>query len=65
MEYDFENICRVCMATGVMMSIFKVNISKKIMACASVQVSYENVFSILFSHCFIQVNGIELLRIIG
>lgn len=64
MEYDFENICRVCMATGVMMSIFKVNISKKIMACASVQVSYENIFPTLFSHYFKQVNAIEFFRIL-
>ncbi|XP_044742896.1 zinc finger protein 2 homolog [Chrysoperla carnea] len=38
MEYDLENICRVCLSEGVMMSIFKVNISKKIMACSTVQV---------------------------
>ncbi|CAH2008435.1 unnamed protein product [Acanthoscelides obtectus] len=35
---DFQRICRICMKEGMMMSIFKVNISKKIMACASVQV---------------------------
>ncbi|KAJ8920964.1 hypothetical protein NQ315_015758 [Exocentrus adspersus] len=38
MEIDFDTICRVCLNAGVMMSIFKVNISKKMMACASVQV---------------------------
>ncbi|XP_057671627.1 zinc finger protein 501-like [Diorhabda carinulata] len=35
---DFQKICRVCLNEGVMMSIFKVNISKKLMACANVQV---------------------------
>nr|CAH7724692.1 unnamed protein product [Callosobruchus chinensis] len=35
---DFQKICRICMKEGIMMSIFKVNISKKIMSCASVQV---------------------------
>ncbi|XP_072377159.1 uncharacterized protein [Diabrotica undecimpunctata] len=37
-ELDFQKICRVCLNEGVMMSIFKVNISKKLMACASIQV---------------------------
>lgn len=38
-ELDFTKICRICLNEGVMMSIFKVNVSKKIMACASIQVS--------------------------
>lgn len=38
-ELDFSKICRVCLKEGVMMSIFKVNVSKKMMSCASVQVS--------------------------
>ncbi|KAJ8927673.1 hypothetical protein NQ314_019829 [Rhamnusium bicolor] len=38
MELEFNKICRVCLNEGIMMSIFKVNISKKMMACASVQV---------------------------
>ncbi|XP_023020947.1 uncharacterized protein [Leptinotarsa decemlineata] len=38
MEYDFQKICRICLNDGIMMSVFKVNISKKMMACASVQV---------------------------
>ncbi|XP_044752332.1 zinc finger protein 79-like isoform X1 [Coccinella septempunctata] len=39
MEYDFEKICRVCLVkSDEMMSLFKVNVSRKIMACASVQV---------------------------
>ncbi|KAG5897250.1 hypothetical protein JTB14_013154 [Gonioctena quinquepunctata] len=38
MEYDFDKICRICLKEGIMMSIFKVNVSKKMMACASVQV---------------------------
>lgn len=38
-QMDFQKICRICLNEGVMMSIFKVNISKKMMACASVQVS--------------------------
>lgn len=37
-ELDFAKICRICLKEGVMMSIFKVNVSKKIMACASIQV---------------------------
>lgn len=39
MELDFNKICRVCMNEGVLMPIFKVHISKKMMACASVQVN--------------------------
>ena len=38
MELNFEKICRVCLSEGVMMPIFKVNISKKLMACAAIQV---------------------------
>ncbi|KAL3281831.1 hypothetical protein HHI36_005031 [Cryptolaemus montrouzieri] len=39
MEYDFDKVCRVCLTEGErMMSLFKVNVSRKIMACASVQV---------------------------
>ncbi|KAK5646382.1 hypothetical protein RI129_004846 [Pyrocoelia pectoralis] len=38
MELDFSKICRVCLNEGIMMSIFKVNVSKKMMACSSVQV---------------------------
>ncbi|KAJ8978009.1 hypothetical protein NQ317_002771 [Molorchus minor] len=38
MELDFDKICRICLKDGIMMSIFKVNISKKMMSCASVQV---------------------------
>lgn len=37
-NYDFNKICRVCLEDGNMMPIFKVGVSKKIMACASVQV---------------------------
>ncbi|CAG9825304.1 unnamed protein product [Phaedon cochleariae] len=37
-KLDFEKICRICMNEGTMMSIFKVNVSKKMMACAAVQV---------------------------
>uniref|UniRef100_A0A1B0GPM3 Uncharacterized protein n=1 Tax=Phlebotomus papatasi TaxID=29031 RepID=A0A1B0GPM3_PHLPP len=35
---DFRKICRVCCLEGTMMSVFKVHISKKLMACASIQV---------------------------
>ncbi|CAG9854528.1 unnamed protein product [Phyllotreta striolata] len=35
---DFEKICRVCLNEGIMMSIFKVNISKKLMSLAPIQV---------------------------
>ncbi|XP_076271150.1 uncharacterized protein LOC143202987 [Rhynchophorus ferrugineus] len=38
MDLDFSKICRVCMNKGNMMSLFKVNMFKKMMACASVQV---------------------------
>ncbi|KAB0797178.1 hypothetical protein PPYR_08172 [Photinus pyralis] len=38
MELDFSKVCRVCLNEGIMMSIFKVNVSKKMMACSSVQV---------------------------
>lgn len=38
-ELDFEKICRICLNEGIMMSIFKVNVFKKMMACASVQVN--------------------------
>ncbi|KAK9872232.1 hypothetical protein WA026_017036 [Henosepilachna vigintioctopunctata] len=39
MELNFEKICRVCLTEGeIMMSLFKVNVSRKIMSCASVQV---------------------------
>ncbi|XP_065164537.1 zinc finger protein 782-like [Atheta coriaria] len=38
MEIDIKKVCRVCLNKGNMMSVFKVNISKKIMSCASVQV---------------------------
>ncbi|XP_026461972.1 zinc finger protein 2-like [Ctenocephalides felis] len=37
-EMDFNKICRVCCSEGVMMSLFKVQMSKKLMACASIQV---------------------------
>lgn len=39
MKLDFTKICRVCLNEGTMMSIFKVNVSKKMMSCASVQVN--------------------------
>ncbi|XP_059607485.1 zinc finger protein OZF-like [Phlebotomus argentipes] len=35
---DFSKICRVCCLEGSMMSVFKVHISKKLMACAAIQV---------------------------
>ncbi|XP_022913647.2 zinc finger protein ZFP2-like [Onthophagus taurus] len=38
MDLDLNKICRVCMKDGIMMPIFKVNVSKKLMSCASVQV---------------------------
>ncbi|XP_030761343.1 zinc finger protein 184-like [Sitophilus oryzae] len=38
MELDFSKICRVCMDKGTMMSLFKVNMYKKMMACAAIQV---------------------------
>lgn len=38
MELDFSKVCRVCLNEGKMMSIFKVNVSKKMMACSAVQV---------------------------
>ncbi|XP_060517303.1 zinc finger protein ZFP2-like [Cylas formicarius] len=38
MALDFSKICRVCLGEGVMMSLFKVNVSKKLMSCASIQV---------------------------
>ncbi|GAB0098130.1 hypothetical protein DMENIID0001_138330 [Sergentomyia squamirostris] len=37
-EYNFDKICRVCCEEGILMSVFKVHISKKLMACASIQV---------------------------
>lgn len=47
MELDFAKICRVCLNEGLMMSIFKVNVSKKMMACASVQVNTNKLFVLL------------------
>ncbi|XP_017770782.1 PREDICTED: zinc finger protein 583-like [Nicrophorus vespilloides] len=38
MELDFNKVCRVCVKEGQMMSIFKANVFKKLMTCASVQV---------------------------
>lgn len=37
-QLDFSKICRICLMEGTMMSLFKVNMSKKIMACATIQV---------------------------
>lgn len=37
-EEQISKICRVCMKEGTMMPIFKVQINRKIMSCASVQV---------------------------
>lgn len=48
-KLDFTKICRVCLNEGIMMSIFKVNVSKKIMACASVQVRFR--FSKHYKNC--------------
>lgn len=36
-ETEISKICRACLKEGNMMSIFKVHINKKLMACASVQ----------------------------
>lgn len=50
-QLDFSKICRVCCQEGGVMSIFKVHISRKLMACTSVQVKeafFVFIFRIIF-----------------
>lgn len=39
-ELDFSNICRVCCMNGTLLSLFKVHLNRKLMACANITVGF-------------------------
>lgn len=51
-EVDFSCVCRVCCTEGPTLPLFRVNLHRKVMACASVQV-FSSFFFLLFWNTFV------------
>lgn len=64
-ELDFSKICRVCCLNGTLLSLFKVHLNRKLMACSNITVSYlSNVLGKLSSfRSFLDMEGRQITGI--